>query len=144
MPDNYWDRYWATRTNRRRVLGAAGALGAGAAGLALVGCGDDDDDGGDAEPGKTTAPGETPKATEAPKEQPRIGGTIRYPLEGVSSGDPPTLFPYENLTYLAQHPASLHYSRLVRAKNGPDIDPSDFTALEGDLAEKWQQPDPQT
>lgn len=142
MPDNYWDRYWATRASRRRVLGAAGALGAGAAGLALVGCGDDDDDGGDAEPGKTTAPGETPKATEAPKEQPKIGGTIRYPMYGLSSGDPPTLFPYENLTYLAQNPASLVYSRLMRSKNGPDIDPNDFTALEGDLAQKVEQPDP--
>ncbi len=146
MPDNYWDRYWATRTNRRRVLGAAGALGAGAAGLALVGCGDDDDDDAEATntPSGGTTPGTTPKATEPPKDQPKIGGTFRYPLEGMNSGDPPTLFPYENLTYLAQHPASLHYSRLVRSKNGPDIDPNDFTALEGDLAQKWEQPDPTT
>lgn len=146
MPDNYWDRYWATRTNRRRVLGAAGALGAGAAGLALVGCGGDDDDDAEATntPSGGTTPGTTPKATEAPKDQPKIGGTIRYPLEGMSSGDPPTLFPYENLTYLAQHPASLHYSRLVRAKNGPDVDGNDFTVLEGDLAENWEQPDQQT
>ena len=59
----------------------------------------------------------------------------------MSSGDPPTLFPFENLTYLAQHPASLHYSRLLRGKNGPDIDPSDNTALEGDVVAKWEQPD---
>ena len=39
------------RGNRRRLLGASTAAGAGLAGLALVGCGDDDDDGGTAETG---------------------------------------------------------------------------------------------
>jgi peptide/nickel transport system substrate-binding protein len=60
----------------------------------------------------------------------------------MSSGDPPTLYPFENLTYLAQHPAALHYSRLLRSVSGPDISPVDHTKLEGDIATKLpEQPD---
>ena len=51
-----WQRLQLNRMNRRSFLRAAGAASVGAAGLALVGCGDDDDDDGavtvveDAEP----------------------------------------------------------------------------------------------
>jgi ABC-type transport system substrate-binding protein len=41
---NYWQRMQASRLRRRTLLQAAGRAGVGAAGLALVGCGDDDDD----------------------------------------------------------------------------------------------------
>ena len=40
----YWERMRQARLSRRRLLTAAGRAGVGAAGLALVGCGDDDDD----------------------------------------------------------------------------------------------------
>jgi peptide/nickel transport system substrate-binding protein len=149
MASEYWNKWWTAKSNRRRFLGAGATAGLGAAGLALVGCGDDDDDtGGDtpttaAGETATSAPGETP--TSAPTTAGIRGGTLRYPLEGMSSGDPPTLFPYENLTYLAQHPASLHYSRLLMETAGPGIESSDYTALAGDLAEGLpEQPDPQT
>src|SRR5690606_6905698 len=52
----YWDQFWRRRSSRRTFLGGSAALGAGAAGFALVGCGDDDDDddnggnGGNGEP----------------------------------------------------------------------------------------------
>src|SRR5690606_23034551 len=120
---------------RRRFLGTGAAFGAGAAGLALVGCGGDDDD----EPSATNTPasggetptnGETPSAGETPTAAaggPKQGGIARYPLEGLSTGDPPTLFPFENLTYLAQHPATLHYSRLLTELAGEDIAPDDYT-----------------
>ena len=42
---NYWQRMRTTRVSRRSLLRASGRAGVGAAGLALVGCGDDDDDG---------------------------------------------------------------------------------------------------
>ena len=42
---SYWDQIRKRRLSRRSMLGAAGRAGVGAAGLALVGCGDDDDDG---------------------------------------------------------------------------------------------------
>jgi peptide/nickel transport system substrate-binding protein len=147
MAENYWDRYWTQRTSRRRLLGGASALAAGAAGFALVGCGDDDDDdepGGTDTPAGGQTPGSSPGASPSATPKPNIGGTLRYPFMGMSSGDPPTLFPYENLTYLAQHPASMHYSRLLRSQNGPDIDGNDFTKLEGDVSSKWEQPDDKT
>ena len=41
---NYWKRLGRSRMSRRALLHASGRAGVGAAGLALVGCGDDDDD----------------------------------------------------------------------------------------------------
>ena len=41
---NYWQRINRKRISRRSLLRASGRAGVGAAGLALVGCGDDDDD----------------------------------------------------------------------------------------------------
>ena len=42
---NYWERMRSSRMSRRSLLRASARAGVGAAGLALVGCGDDDDDG---------------------------------------------------------------------------------------------------
>ena len=42
---NYWQRMRRRQMSRRALLGASARAGVGAAGLALVGCGDDDDDG---------------------------------------------------------------------------------------------------
>lgn len=41
---NYWQRMKRQQMSRRALLRASGRAGVGAAGLALVGCGDDDDD----------------------------------------------------------------------------------------------------
>ena len=41
---NYWQRMRRSQMSRRALLRASGRAGVGAAGLALVGCGDDDDD----------------------------------------------------------------------------------------------------
>ena len=41
---NYWTRMRSRRLSRRTLLAASSRAGVGAAGLALVGCGDDDDD----------------------------------------------------------------------------------------------------
>ena len=88
------------------MLAGGGVAAAGVAGLALVGCGDDDDDTGTATTTGTAATGTSASGTAATATtaaaKPVKGGTIRYPLEGMSSGDPPTLYPYENLTYLVQ------------------------------------------
>ncbi len=112
--------------------------GLGAAGMALVGCGDDDDDnGGDA----TTAPTQA-GAQPTSAGQPKVGGTWRQPIFGISSGDPPTLYPYENISYQVQTISGYHYSRLLRGASGPDIESSDFTSIEGDLAQNLpEQPD---
>lgn len=42
---NYWNRMRRRQLSRRALLRASARAGVGAAGLALVGCGDDDDDG---------------------------------------------------------------------------------------------------
>ena len=42
---NYWQRMRRSKMSRRALLRASGRAGVGAAGLALVGCGGDDDDG---------------------------------------------------------------------------------------------------
>ena len=138
--DSYWERLNARRTSRRRFIGTGTAGAAGLATMALAGCGDDDDD-DDAEPtqGSGTTPGASPAA-----EQVFRGGTLRLPMSGASSANPPTIFPFENLTYLAQTPSGNHYSRLVRGKNGPDVDNGDNTAMEGDIAASWETPDPLT
>ena len=53
------------RVSRRNILAASGAAGLGAAGLALVGCGDDDDDA----PAVSQAPAAQAPAAQAPAEQ---------------------------------------------------------------------------
>ena len=53
---NYWTTMRRRRISRRTMLGASAKAGVGAAGLALVGCGDDDDD-------------DAPAAAEAPAEE---------------------------------------------------------------------------
>ncbi|MCK9518028.1 MAG: ABC transporter substrate-binding protein [Dehalococcoidia bacterium] len=139
MASEYWKRYWS----RRKLLGASVTAGTGVAGIALVGCGDDDDDDdGGTPPGGAGATTTTTAGTSPTTEQPRPGGTARYPLEGTNSGNPPTIFPFENLTYTVQHPSSLHYSRLLKGRSGPDVNIADNTELEGDIVQALpEQPD---
>jgi len=143
--DNYWDKWWHRRATRRRILGTGATLGVGAAGLALVGCGDDDSDdekGGTGGGGQQATETATTSNGGSSDVSDRYGGTIRFTMTGLNSGDPPTLFPYENITYRAQMPASFHYSRLLSEYGAPDVPIDDFTILEGDLAETMpEQPD---
>ncbi|HEX6032361.1 MAG TPA: ABC transporter substrate-binding protein, partial [Tepidiformaceae bacterium] len=117
MPSDYWTRWHATRSNRRRFLGGAAVTGVGAASLALVGCGDDDDD----DVGLATpTPGANASPTVAdPFKDAKKGGT--YKID--STGDPPTLDPYGNLSFLTKGFAAAHYSRLYKYKTGPGIAP---------------------
>jgi peptide/nickel transport system substrate-binding protein len=73
-----------------------------------------------------------------------LGGTYHAPLVGLSTGNPPTLYPFKVSTYLAAIPAGYHYSRLLRYTNAPGLDPLDYATVEGDAAESYEQPDPQT
>ena len=72
---NYWSRMRRSRMSRRSLLRASGRAGVGAAGLALVGCGDDDDD-GEAAPATTQArqqqqDQQAPSAAQQQDEQPQ-------------------------------------------------------------------------
>ena len=125
-----------SHVSRRSLLIAGGSA------AFLAACGSDKKE-------ESKAPAGAPAATSAPQAaagapgQPKPGGTLRYPMVGISSGDPPTLNPFENLTYLAKIPAAYHYSRLLRSISDKDTDPDDQSKLEGDVAAKMpEQPDP--
>ncbi len=130
----YWTRFWRRRLSRRRVLQTTGLGAAGLAVAGVIGCGDD---------GEEAAPGATAKV-ETPAG-PVMGGTLKGPLVGVSTGNPPTLDAMRQLTFLAQIPASSHYSRLVKfvpptpqEVNGVPSIPIDFSNVQGDAAESWE------
>jgi hypothetical protein len=119
MSASYWDRYWKERRTRRRFLGGATALTAGAAGLALVGCGDDDDDDKGGLSGLAT-PTPGPQATPTPSDpfaNAKRGGTYRITF----TGDPPTIDPYGNLSFLTKGYSAYIYSRLFKYNAGPGV-----------------------
>ncbi|MGI8925601.1 MAG: ABC transporter substrate-binding protein [Tepidiformaceae bacterium] len=137
--DNYWIRRLNSgRLSRRRFVGGAAAAGVGATGLALVGCGDDDDDddksptagpAGGASP--TTAAGGSPTAAASAVVK---GGVLRAQIPNVfdsvdvhrAFGDPSSWL------------SNYVLNKVVRFKN------PDTGELEGDLAEKYEAPDPST
>ncbi|HQW51791.1 MAG TPA: ABC transporter substrate-binding protein [Tepidiformaceae bacterium] len=141
MAEEYWDRYWKERRSRRRFLGGAVATGAGAAGLALVGCGDDDDD-DDTEP---TSAATTPAGTQAGATTPASNATPTPadPYAGAKrggvyrmdqAGDPPTIDPYGNASFLTKGFAAYNYSRLFKYNAGMGVKRRELQPV-GDLAE---------
>jgi peptide/nickel transport system substrate-binding protein len=140
---NFWTQ---RRVSRRAALRGAGVGVAGLAGAALIGCGDDDDEEEAAAAQATTAPGATQAAgaaTAAPTqaaaatpEGPQSGGTYIY----ARTGDPPTLDPYGNLSYLTKGVAVHAYSRLMLRISKPGI-PGAATLPGPDLAESIEVSD---
>ena len=158
--------------SRRALLGASARAGVGAAGLALVGCGDDDDDGQQAAAQVQQQQQQQQQAMQQQQQQQAMqdqaqqqadqadqqeaaadqqdgqqqmvsgapagivtGGTRVAPFVGPYSGNPPTLDPYENLTYRAQIPSGFHYSKLIQAITGGDgVNPGNTAQYENDLA----------
>ena len=167
---NYWQRMRRRQMSRRALLGASARAGVGAAGLALVGCGDDDDDGQQAAAQVAQQQDQQQQAMQQQQQQQAMqdqaqqqaeqadaqedgaqqaqqqsmvatadhiirGGRRVAPFVGPYSGDPPTLDPYENLTYRAQIPSGFHYSKLIQAITGGDgVDPGNTAQYENDLA----------
>ena len=171
---NYWQRMRRRQMSRRALLGASARAGVGAAGLALVGCGDDDDDGQaaaqvqqqQAQPQAQQqamqqqqqqamqqaeqAQQQEQSAEDAAEQQHAMqeqaaaaraypdagaGGDSIAPFYGLNSGDPPTLDPYENLTYRAQTAAGFHYSKLIREIEGaPGVSPIATAEISPDAA----------
>ena len=130
---NYWDKHWS----RRRLMGSAGTAGVGVASLALVGCGggddDDDDNGGGGLAGLATA---TPVAASSPTAVNPFagvtkGGTYRLNI----TGDPPTIDPHGNLSFITKTMSAYVYSRLYKYKAGPGTLRADVRPTP-DVAEK--------
>jgi len=83
------------------------------------------------------APALTPRWAAA--QTPKRGGTLALRL-----WDPPHWDPYLTLAFRTQVPYTFtHSRRLLKHKAGPTISPGTF-AVEGDLAESWNQPDETT
>ena len=113
---DYWEKYWRDRTSRRRFLGTAGAAGVGAAGLALVGCGDGDSTSGGANTLATATPGAAASPTSAdPLAGVKRGGVYK----GVNTGDPPSIDPSGTLSVLTKRVASFSYGRLYKYRTDP-------------------------
>ncbi len=131
----YWTRARLSRAgmSRRRLL-ASGAVGSALAALTLAGCGTK----------QTTTPGQRAGGT-ANAGTPKPGGTLKSPLSGTGSSNPPTLNPFSSTGgNIVQMVSDFHYSRLLMFQAGQSIDPTDYTKVSGDVAEKWEQVDPQT
>ncbi|MCL4231080.1 MAG: ABC transporter substrate-binding protein [Dehalococcoidia bacterium] len=75
--NTYWSRWWRERASRRRVLAAGGLAATGVAGLALVGCGDDDDGGNGEKPTEDKGSQLTPVSATPDPNKPVAGGTLR-------------------------------------------------------------------
>ena len=151
----YYNRLRKGRVSRRRFLGSAAAVGSGVAGLAVVGCGDDDAEvePPDPDPTATARPGETPDptATAEPGETPDPTATaqptepaVRGPVDGSyysSIGGPGgrTLDLHRELFPTISKALSLAYSNLLIFD-----DPSAGTLKPDVAASLPEQPDNQT
>ncbi len=128
--NNYWDRVTSGRLSRRRALGGAAAIGAGAAALSMVGCGGNGgsssskDNGGAASNALVAKPTDTTSKAVA-------GGIVKDFLPA----DTTTLDPIASTSFTAKaYVAAFTYPQLVKFKNAKYPDNADGT-VEGDAAE---------
>ena len=116
---------WKRRFTRRQILSAGAKAGVGALALAAIGAG-------------------TPRPSPVQGQDDgtvRRGGSVVFPFVGPYSGNPPTLDPYENLTYRTQISSGYHYSRLIRPVSaGPGVSPTNQADYEADLASLPETP----
>ncbi len=104
------------------MLGSAGMLGVGTASLALVGCGggDDDDDGEGDGGGLSGLATPTVAANTSPTAVNPFAGVVKGgTYRTYATGDPPTIDPHGNLSFITKTMAAYPYSRLYKYKAGP-------------------------
>ena len=132
--ENYWTRALGRRMSRRAGL-RAGALGLGGAAAFALACGGDG--GKDTGTSGTGAP--AGQQATGQQEEPKYGGFINHAQQTDPS---PNLDLHQTTTFATAWPMAPCFNQLVqfdpaKAENKPQ----DIIA---DLAEKWEQPDPQT
>lgn len=149
--------YWTRKATRRRFLAGSGAAGVGLGAMALAGCGDDDSGGktstaspaggtGTASAGATTPAGSATTGTQYAYQRhhvfedgnpaPKQGGTLT-----LVTNDPDSFDVYAGAGGYAKGIAQSIYNHPWRA-HFPTGSKAPF--YEGDLVEKWEQPDPST
>ncbi len=157
---NYWDRLQRRRVGRRTLLQASARAGVGAAGLALVGCGDDDDDGGtvaqsvaDQADQADQAVDQADQAAQAvdqadqAAEQADAGEDeqpVALPDDGITRGGTVKVYwPIED-SHLDPHISREHFSALLwRTASNGILGQEPITAKpRGDLARDWENPEP--
>ncbi len=128
---HYWRGVHRQRIGRRRLLGTATA-GVAAIGAVAIGCGDDDDD-----EGQAPSPGGSPAAA----AQPKRGGTFA----SSRTNEVPHLDVHQATTVtLAGVGPGMSYSRLMALKLGPEGLAKNKVVPQGDVVERWEQPDDRT
>ena len=135
---NYWLR---RNVSRRSTLKGGAIAGVGAASLALVGCGDDDDSAPAGQASPTAGAAGTAASVTKVAKTPKPGGSFSFQI----SSPPPSLDPITQTSFVNSYMNGLSYSKLYRFKAGvPEVSPADST-MELDLASKMpEQADPLT
>jgi len=141
--------YWQRASNRRRFLAGAGAIGAGVGSIAIVGCGGSSDKSTPTASSGAGSPGAgSPGASndlmaykrhhvfETGSPTPKRGGTLT-----LVTNDPDSFDVYAGAGGYAKGIAQAIYNHPWRA-HLPTGSKTPF--YEGDLVEKWEQPDPNT
>ena len=128
---NYWTSMRRRRISRRTMLQASGRAGVGAAGLALVGCGDDDDDGAVADLPADQAEEQAEQVVSAKTR----GGTLRF-VTGAATHD--FFDPHRTVFGPTQNWMSFYMNYIIRWRN------KEQGILEADVAGLPEIPDEET
>jgi ABC-type transport system substrate-binding protein len=130
--NSYWTRLTKARLSRRRAIGGAAAIGAGAAAMGIVGCGGGGGGGGSGGGGSSSSGiVATPKDTTA---QAKPGGVFK----DVVTADTTTLDPIASTSFTAKaYVAAFTYPQLVKFKTAKYPASADGT-VEGDGAESFE------
>ena len=124
MSGNYWTR---NRISRRTAIRSAGIGAAGLAGAALIGCSDSTEDpteapaggGGGGGGGTATVQPESVRETStAVSSTIKRGGKYSW----ATTGDPPTINPYGNASFLGKEVGAFSYNRLYKRETFPGSD----------------------
>lgn len=141
MREHDWDHADRNRVSRRSVIRGAALAGAGLAGAALLGCGASED-----APSTTsiptTAPTATPTTGTATEVDPFASITRGGTFRNYMTGDPPSIDPYANLSFLTKAVSAFSYSRLYKIAARADQNPNGVDS-EPDVAESAETSDGQ-
>ncbi len=145
---NYWTSLRHRKISRRTMLQASGRAGVGAAGLALVGCGDDDDDGDDAATAVTEQADEQAEEQSQAEEQAQAQAeeaecSVPWPLDQVDlnasivagvAGD------NRGLDQMRSGSAANYYSHGAVCNAAMEVDPRDNTVISTVVTPEWIDP----